>query len=182
MQTTLRKDQNEYLSNVNKLIHYQVELMDVSGEKADSAINSLKTIAIVLIIVSVIVAIIVAFFITRGITKPIFATIEAAEKISKGEMNVQLATDRKDETGQLMGAMKSMADTIKNMVAEVNKLSEAAINGKLDVRADTKAYQGDFKALVEGVNGTLDAVIKPLNVTAEYVDRISKGEIGRAHV
>jgi methyl-accepting chemotaxis protein len=31
--------------------------------------------------------------------------------------------------------------------------------------------------VVEGVNATLDAVIGPLNVAAEYVDRISKGDI-----
>ena len=30
---------------------------------------------------------------------------------------------------------------------------------------------------MEGVNNTLDAVIGPLNVAAEYVDRISKGDI-----
>lgn len=37
--------------------------------------------------------------------------------------------------------------------------------------------QGDFRRVVEGVNETLDAVIGPLNVAANYVDRISKGDI-----
>ena len=36
---------------------------------------------------------------------------------------------------------------------------------------------GDYRKIVEGVNNTLDAVIGPLNVSAEYVDRISKGDI-----
>jgi methyl-accepting chemotaxis protein len=31
--------------------------------------------------------------------------------------------------------------------------------------------------LCAGVNSTLDAVIGPLNVAAEYVDRISKGDM-----
>ena len=34
-----------------------------------------------------------------------------------------------------------------------------------------------FKAIVDGVNNTLDAVIGPLNVAANYVDRISKGDM-----
>ena len=38
-------------------------------------------------------------------------------------------------------------------------------------------HQGDFRKIVQGVNDTLDAVIGPLNVAAEYVDRISKGDI-----
>jgi methyl-accepting chemotaxis protein len=38
-------------------------------------------------------------------------------------------------------------------------------------------HDGDFRKIIEGVNDTLDAVIGPLSVTAEYVERISKGDI-----
>src|ERR1039458_9489753 len=51
------------------------------------------------------------------------------------------------------------------------------LEGKLAVSADAAKHQGDFKKLIEGFNLTLDNVIKPLNVSAEYVDRISKGDI-----
>ena len=51
------------------------------------------------------------------------------------------------------------------------------MEGQLATRADTSKHQGDFGKIVEGVNSTLDAVIGPLNVAAEYVDRISKGDI-----
>ena len=50
-------------------------------------------------------------------------------------------------------------------------------DGKLATRADAAKHQGDFRKIVQGVNDTLDAVIGPLNVAAEYVDRISKGDI-----
>jgi hypothetical protein len=51
------------------------------------------------------------------------------------------------------------------------------VEGKLATRADAAKHQGDYRKIVEGVNKTLDAVIGPLNVAAEYVDRISKGDI-----
>jgi methyl-accepting chemotaxis protein len=51
------------------------------------------------------------------------------------------------------------------------------LEGKLAVRADAAKHQGDFRKVIEGFNLTLDNVIKPLNVSAEYVDRISKGDI-----
>ena len=35
----------------------------------------------------------------------------------------------------------------------------------------------EFRPILDGVNATLDAVVGPLNVAAEYVDRISKGDI-----
>ena len=63
------------------------------------------------------------------------------------------------------------------MIDDADLLATAAVQGKLDTRADATRHLGDFRKIVEGVNATLDAVIGPLNVAAEYVDRISKGEI-----
>ena len=51
------------------------------------------------------------------------------------------------------------------------------MQGRLDTRADATRHEGDFRKIVEGVNDTLDAVIGPLNVAAEYVERISRGDI-----
>ena len=55
-------------------------------------------------------------------------------------------------------------------------LGKAAVEGKLATRADATKHQGDFRKIVQGVNDTLDAVIGPLNVAANYVDQISKGD------
>ena len=56
-------------------------------------------------------------------------------------------------------------------------LSTAAKEGRLATRADANRHLGDYRKVVAGVNETLDAVIGPLNVAANYVDRISKGDI-----
>ena len=56
-------------------------------------------------------------------------------------------------------------------------LSKAALAGRLDTRADASRHQENIRKVVEGVNDTLDAVIGPLNVAAEYVERISRGDI-----
>ncbi len=56
-------------------------------------------------------------------------------------------------------------------------LSKAAVEGRLATRADASKHQGDYRKIVQGVNDTLDAVIGPLNVSAKYVDDISRGAI-----
>ena len=66
---------------------------------------------------------------------------------------------------------------LRALIDDANLLSEAAIQGKLATRADASKHQGDFRKIVQGVNDTLDAVIGPLNVAANYVERISKGDI-----
>ncbi|MCQ8119974.1 MCP four helix bundle domain-containing protein, partial [Methylomonas rosea] len=63
-------------------------------------------------------------------------------------------------------------NNIRALVTDANMLSTAAVEGRLATRADASKHQGDFRKIVEGVNSTLDAVIGPLNVAAEYVDNI----------
>ncbi|AEG02331.1 methyl-accepting chemotaxis protein [Methylomonas methanica] len=67
--------------------------------------------------------------------------------------------------------------SLKTVMADAENLVKAAVEGRLETRADASKHQGDFRKLVEGVNDTLDAVIGPLNVAADYVDNISKGNI-----
>ena len=60
---------------------------------------------------------------------------------------------------------------------EVRTLSEAALAGKLSSRADTSRLRGDWKSMVEGVNATIEAIVTPFRTVAEYMERISHGEI-----
>jgi two-component system chemotaxis sensor kinase CheA len=62
-------------------------------------------------------------------------------------------------------------------IGEATELSKAAVEGKLATRGDAARFQGSYREIIDGVNQTLDAVVGPLNVTAEYLDRISKGDI-----
>jgi methyl-accepting chemotaxis protein len=66
---------------------------------------------------------------------------------------------------------------LKSLVDDANMLSNAAAEGVLSTRADATKHWGDYRKIIEGVNATLDSVIGPLNVAAECVDSISRGNI-----
>ncbi len=72
---------------------------------------------------------------------------------------------------------RNIAAILKGLLDESSRLAEAAVAGKLATRGNLEQVNFEFRGIVEGVNQTLDAVIGPLNVAAEYVDRISKGDI-----
>jgi methyl-accepting chemotaxis protein len=97
------------------------------------------------------------------------------KKIAAGDLSTTVKPmDAHDEIGP---ALITMTNAINALTADTKMLAKSAIEGKLDTRADASKHQGDYRAVIEGVNGTLDAVIGPLNVAAEYVDRISKGDM-----
>jgi len=102
--------------------------------------------------------------------------IEIANKISNGDLSTQIIVADNDTTS-LLSSMKRMSETINIMVDDAVALSNSAVDGKLETRADASKHQGDFRKIVAGINDTLDAVIGPLNVAAGYVERISKGDI-----
>ena len=57
------------------------------------------------------------------------------------------------------------------------KLITATLDDKLAELENPTKFAGGWCTLVGGVNNLCDAVRRPINVTAEYVDRISKGDI-----
>ncbi|MGB8930541.1 MAG: methyl-accepting chemotaxis protein, partial [Anaeromyxobacteraceae bacterium] len=66
---------------------------------------------------------------------------------------------------------------LRGVTQEVRALTGAAVDGRLDVRADPQRFAGDWQGLVRGVNETLDAVLMPLLMSAESFERISRGDI-----
>lgn len=71
----------------------------------------------------------------------------------------------------------NIQNIIKSVIKQTKDLVDAAVAGRLATRAKPEETNEEFREIIVGVNNTLDAVIGPLNVAAEYVDRISKGNI-----
>ncbi len=142
--------------------------------------NSATKIMSILAAIGAILAIGLGLIISRVVLRQLGADPkqvgDIANLVAVGDLSREIPLASGD-TSSVMAAMKKMVDTIKALVADAGMLSQAAIEGKLATRADAGKHQGDFQKIVVGVNKTLDAVIGPLNVAAEYVDRISKGDI-----
>ncbi len=112
-----------------------------------------------------------------NIVNPLMVTADYVEKISKGQIPAKITDDYKGQYNIIKTNLNMCIDAVNALVADADLLSNAAVEGKLATRADASKHQGDFREIVQGVNDTLDAVIGPLNVAAEYVDRISKGDV-----
>ena len=112
-------------------------------------------------------------------------TARNLEKFSRGELDLDYSVKESDEhTKDVSELFVKINDSLRHGAAalslmsdDARMLSQAAVEGKLSTRADISRHQGEYRRIVEGVNKTLDAVIMPLNVAAEYVDKISRGTI-----
>lgn len=118
--------------------------------------------------------------VARAIKNDTICTADTVAKLPAGDLHIRYtATPLKGTDGTIIGAAEYIVDISAEakVTAEVNKLADAAVNGKLDIRADTSCFSGNCKEIVLGFNETLDSLIAPLNVAADYVDQISKGMV-----
>ena len=85
----------------------------------------------------------------------------------------------KNNKGEIVGGLEYVLDITKemNITNGINDLARNALNGKLDARLEVDKFDGNQKKIAQYVNETMDNLIKPLRVAANYVDKISQGDM-----
>jgi len=97
--------------------------------------------------------------------------------IAMGNMPAKITAHYNGDFNVIKNNLNTCIDAINALIKDANELAAAAVAGRLSMRADAGKHQGDYRKIVEGFNATLDAVIGPLNMAADTIDAISKGNI-----
>jgi methyl-accepting chemotaxis protein len=87
--------------------------------------------------------------------------IGTMKMIAEGDLSRELKV--RDEKDEIVPALKKTIDTLKSLIAESNKLSIAAVEGKLSVRGDADKFKGGYWEIIAGLNKTFENVALPLN-------------------
>jgi methyl-accepting chemotaxis protein len=82
---------------------------------------------------------------------------------------------RRSENDHFLPAFIDMMQNIQFLVDDTKMLAEAGVNGQLKTRADASRHRGAYREVVEGVNATLDAVVGPLNIAADFISDVAVG-------
>jgi methyl-accepting chemotaxis protein len=98
-------------------------------------------------------------------------------QVSNGKIDELIAQTYKGDHEKMKMAINNVAQVLQDLQKELARLTEAANAGKLAERGHHDHFRGAYAEIVRGVNAVLDAVITPLNVSARYVEQISKGDI-----
>ncbi len=98
-------------------------------------------------------------------------------QISNGKIEELISHTYKGDHEKMKQAINNVGVALQALQKELARLTDASKDGKLTERGKYDQFQGAYADIVRGVNAILDAVIMPLNVAANYVDRISKGDM-----
>jgi methyl-accepting chemotaxis protein len=137
----------------------------------------LLNIGIVTLVMCIFLFISISNFLKTNLIKPLKLLSHSTRQIACGEVPEKIEISKDIDFKEITQNLNSCIDTINLLIREVNNLTISASEGNLSVRANSSGLQGDYAKIILGVNNTLDALVTPLNVAADYVDRISKGDI-----
>ena len=98
-------------------------------------------------------------------------------QVSNGKIDELISQTYKGDHEKMKQAINNVALVLQGLQKELARLTEASTDGLLAERGKHDQFQGAYATIVRGVNAILDAVIGPLNVSAKYVEQISKGDI-----
>ena len=79
------------------------------------------------------------FLIARVIARPLTEAVSVADRIAKGDLSVQIDTVSDDETGRLLGAMRSMVQRLAQVMGEVRDGAGALASAAVQI---SSASQG----------------------------------------
>ncbi|WP_395400007.1 methyl-accepting chemotaxis protein [Pseudoduganella sp. UC29_106] len=136
------------LAALNKLVDQQHGASAALKESSNASDKSLMSMLFVLSAVAVAVGVVCALFITRSITGPLKFAVSVAQKVAGGELTSQVKAEGKDETSELLQALKDMNDSLVATVGQVRTSTEtittasheiATGNADLSARTESQA-------------------------------------------
>lgn len=96
---------------------------------------------------------------------------EYAQRISCGDLDFTI-TEKSDQD-VLAISMKKVVNTLDSLTDDIYLISQHAIQGNLGIRGDTQKYEGKYRQMLDGINGTVDAVARPIEEARTIISHIS---------
>ncbi len=127
--------------------------------------------------IAIVLGVISGITLTLMITRPLAAAVSANNRLAEGDLNVEIAVDSKDETGQLMAAMKAMAEKLREVVLEVTSAAENVASGAEELSASSEEMsQGSTEqaSAAEEASSSMEEMASNIKQSADNAQQTEK--------
>ena len=124
-----------YLAEVKHFAGMQIKAADGVGASIIEAYSGTRIFLITMGVLAVLMGIGFAWWITRSITGPIRDAVKVAETVAAGDLSSIITAQGRDETGQLMHALKTMNDSLVGIVGQVRSGTDTIATASAEIAA-----------------------------------------------
>jgi methyl-accepting chemotaxis protein len=128
----------KYQAAITALVDLKTRQAGAKSEANTALANSATTQMIVFIVLGLVLAIGIGIMVARMITKPLGEALESANRVSEGDMTVELKSHSKDEVGQLIDALSNMVKRISDVIEEVMVSADNVASGSQELSATSE--------------------------------------------
>ena len=158
-----------------------IESGNKKGENLVSGLREKQAMAVFTVIIlggiSVAVSIVFGVYITRGITLPVTELEQAARAMAKGEFSaVCVAYDSRDELGSLAGDIRSMVNTLTDVIQNETYILNEMAEGNFSVQSERDEYYiGEFEQLMRSMKKISRGLSELLLQISRSADNVAAG-------
>lgn len=158
-------------------------ISDADFTSSLSYVSSGQIILIGVTVAAIIIAVIMAITITKIITSGVNEIKDAALRMAKGDFNVKINHDTRDEIGDLARDMKDLSTRTKNIIEDIMYILAELERGNLRVSShDATMYIGQYENIVKslrafrmGLNETMQKVTVSSDQVASGSEQVALG-------
>jgi methyl-accepting chemotaxis protein len=143
--------------------------MDSAKDQGYSEKERVIVVILVVTLCSLLAGIILGMIITRGITRPLNDAVNVSHRLAQGDLTVDIRTDRKDETGQLLGAMKVMVGKLNEIVINV----KSGADGVQQLTDQVKKSADQVSSVSQEMSSTSEEMSQGANEQAAAAEQAS---------
>ena len=156
-QGSLSRTNHAYISAVENLIKFQVDLMVATGTQAAEAAQAATRQLVIIGCVAALLALAVAWLIIRSVLKQIGGEPDYAQamvaRIAEGDLGVHIETHARDNSS-LLFSMKTMVSRLASVVTDVNGGAQALASASEQVSATAQSLSQAASEQAAGVEET----------------------------
>ncbi|GGC12004.1 methyl-accepting chemotaxis protein [Oxalicibacterium flavum] len=141
----LRPLQLDYMAHLDQLVAFQADLMKQAGDDAHTSVATAIRMLEALSVAAILLSALFAYLATRSITRPLSEAVGLAQKVAGGDLTGNIEVRSRDETGQLLQALKDMNTSLVGIVSQVRTgtdtiatASTQIATGNLDLSSRTE--------------------------------------------
>ena len=122
---------------------------------------------------ALVITVLLSTYLSGSLRRPLRELEVSAEKIVRGDMDIKITYESKDEMGSLAKAFRNMASILSDVISDASRLLEEMADGNFDVRTKAEeSYVGDFQGLllsIRKLNRGLSSTLGQINLSADQV-------------
>ena len=170
----------QILAIADKIVKVNVEGGQASYDASSAIYKSSRVWIILLCVVSVSLGLALALWIAGVISRPLQAAVRIAKTVAAGDLSIDIRADTKDETGQLLQALKEMNANLLSVVREVRQGTDAIATastqiatGNMDLSARTESQAGSLEETASSME-ELTSTVKHNSDNARQANQLAQ--------